>query len=153
MKHASNYHRIDLVFDRYFENSLKDGTRSGRGEGSQYLFEGDTSEIPYKMAEGFLKNNDNKNKLYEYLSLKLLDLHLGDQLMVVIYKNTSLSSPSPRSELDTQVSVRPSEAEEADQRLVRQTLNLIQNGYKNILVRTIDSDVLVLLILIIYRTS
>ena len=48
--------------------------------------------------------------------------------------------------MDTQVSVRPCEAEEADQRLVRHTLNLINNGYKNILVRTIDTDVLVLLL-------
>ena len=57
MKHAPNYDRIDLVFDSYFEKSLKKGTRSGRGEGSQYVFEGDSSEISYKMAESFLKNN------------------------------------------------------------------------------------------------
>ena len=41
---------------------------------------------------------------------------------------------------------RPCEAEEADQCLVRHTLNLINNGYKNILAPTIDADVLVLLI-------
>ena len=57
LKQASNYDRIDLVFDQYFEKSLKEGTRTGRGEGSQYLFEGDSTEIPYKMAESFLKNN------------------------------------------------------------------------------------------------
>ena len=32
MKHALNYDRMDLVFE---------GTRSGMGEGSQYLFERD----------------------------------------------------------------------------------------------------------------
>ena len=77
MKHASNYDRIDLVFDRYFEKSLKEGTRTGRGEGSHYLFEGDSTEIPFKMADSFLENNDNKNNLYEYLSKKLLELHQG----------------------------------------------------------------------------
>ena len=82
MKHACNYDRIDLVFDRYFEKSLKEGTRSGRGEGSQYLFEGDSTEIPYKMADSFFKNNQNKNELKEYLSLKLLELHQGDQIMI-----------------------------------------------------------------------
>ena len=65
--------------------------------------------------------------------------------MIATYRNTSLSSPLSPSELDTQISVRPSEAEEADQRLVRHTLNLI-NGYKNILVRTIETDILVLVI-------
>ena len=42
MKHETNYDRIDLAFDRYFEKSLKEGTRSPREEGSQYLFEGDS---------------------------------------------------------------------------------------------------------------
>ena len=101
MKHASNYDRIDLIFDQYFEKSLKEGTRSGRGESSWYLFEGDSTEIPYKMAESFLKNNQNNNQLNDYLSLKLLELHQGDQTMIVTYKNTSLSSPSSCSELDT----------------------------------------------------
>ena len=146
MRHASNYDRIDLVFNQYFEKNLKKGTRSGREEGSQYLFEGDSTEIPYKMAESFLKNNQNWKELNHYLSLKLLELHQGDQIMIATYRNTSPSSPSFCSELDTVVSVRSCEAEEADQRLVRHTLNLMDNGYKNILVRTIDTDVLVLLI-------
>ena len=34
MKYGTNYDMIDLVFDRYFEKSLKEGTRSQRGEGS-----------------------------------------------------------------------------------------------------------------------
>ena len=40
MRLASNYDRTDLVFDQYFKKSLKEGTRSGRGEGSQYLLKG-----------------------------------------------------------------------------------------------------------------
>ena len=55
MKCGMNYDRIDLVFDRYFESSLKEGSRSRRGEGSQYLFEGDSTEIPFKMADTFLE--------------------------------------------------------------------------------------------------
>ena len=65
--------------------------------------------------------------------------------MIATYRNTSLSSPLSPSELDSRISVRPCEAEEADESLVRQTLNLI-NGYKNILVCTIETDVLVLVI-------
>ena len=37
MKHALNYDRLDLVFDQYFKKSLKERTRSGREESSQYL--------------------------------------------------------------------------------------------------------------------
>ena len=54
VKLASHYHRIDLVFDPYFEKILKEGTRSGREKGSQYLFEGDSTEFLYKMTESFL---------------------------------------------------------------------------------------------------
>ena len=118
-----------MVFDQYFKKSLKERIRFSRGEGSQYLFEGDSTEIPYKMAESFLKNNQNKNELNEYLSLKLLELHQGDQIMIATYRNTSLSSPSSCSELET---VRPCEAEEVDQRLVRHTLSLINNGFSKI---------------------
>ena len=49
------------------EKSRSLETRSGRGEGSQYLSEEDSTEIFYKMAESFLKNNQNKNKMNEYL--------------------------------------------------------------------------------------
>ena len=149
MKHASNYDRIDLVFDRYSRKVSRKRQGLGRGDGLQYLFEGDSTEISYKMAESFLKTNQNKNKLNKYLPLKLLEFHQGDQIMTATYKNTSqqiTSSPSSCAELKTQVSVRPCKAEEAHQRLVRQTLNLINNGYTNILVCTIDTDVLILLI-------
>ena len=90
-----------------------------------------------------------KQEWTERLSLKLLRLHQGDQIMIATYRNTSLSSPSSCSELDPQFSVRPCEAEEVDQCLVRHTLNLISNSYKNTLIRLIDIDVLVLLILYI----
>ena len=66
--------------------------------------------------------------------------------MMATYRNTLLSSPSSCSELDSEVSVCPCEAEEVDQCLVRHILNLINNVYKNILVRTIDTDGLVSLI-------
>ena len=114
MKQVSKYDRADFVFDRYFEKSFKGGTRSGRGEGLLYLFEGHSTEIHYKLAESFLEVNQHKNELNEYLSLKLLELHQSDQIMIETYTYTSLSFPSSRSDFDTQVSVRSCEAEEAE---------------------------------------
>ena len=43
-----------MVFDRYFDESLKNRIRLSRGEGSQYSFEGDNTEIPFRMADNFL---------------------------------------------------------------------------------------------------
>ena len=70
---------------------------------------------------------------------------------MVTYKNTTLTSQPSCSKLDQHFPFRPCEAEEVDQRLVRHTLNLIQNVYKNVLVLKIDTDVLVLLISCIGR--
>ena len=108
-----------MVFDRYFDKSLKNRTRLSRGEGSQYSFEGDNTEIPFRMADNFLKNSCNKNKLNEYLARKLIELHQGHQVFVVTFKDTALSVPSLCEELDQCLPVRPSQLEKADQRLVR----------------------------------
>ena len=53
------------------------------------------------MAESFLKKKKNKSELNKYLSLKLLQIHRSDQIMIATYRKTSLSSPSSCSELDT----------------------------------------------------
>ena len=43
IKLAGNHNRIDLVFDRYFENSLKEDTRKNRGStGCTFPFDDDT---------------------------------------------------------------------------------------------------------------
>ena len=94
MKLAAQYRRIDLVFDPYFDQSLKEATRDGKGDGSKYSFEGDFTEIPLRMADKSLRNSENKNQLNEYLAKKLLELHQGHRLMVVSHRNTALlSSP------------------------------------------------------------
>ena len=66
MKHASNYDRINLVFDQYFEKSLKERTRSDRGEGSQNYYKGILLRLG-DLAESFLKNSQNKNELNDCL--------------------------------------------------------------------------------------
>ena len=48
--------------------------------------------------------------------------------------------------METCLCVFTLQADEADHPLVRHALNMIQSGYKNVLVRTIDTDVLVLLL-------
>ena len=146
MKLGANYQRIDCVFDRYFEKRLKEGTRSGRGEDSQYPFEGDSITVPFQMAQSSLSNSDNKDKLNKYLGRKLLQLYQNEQMLVVTYENTSFTSKPACTELDQYIPVRSCGPEEADQKLVRHALNLLRKGYKSILIRTIDTDVLNLLI-------
>ena len=47
---TSSFDRVDLVFDRFFEENLKKDTRKGRGMGSRFVLTGNT-KLPNKMVE------------------------------------------------------------------------------------------------------
>ena len=63
-------------------------------------------------------------------------------MLFFTYKNTAFTSKPTYTELDQYKPLRPCDAEEADQKIVRNTSNLLRNGYKNILIRTVNTDVL-----------
>ena len=106
------------------------------------MFDNDT-DIPQDMIDNFLRNSQNKNNLHEFLSEKLIDLHQSTKYMVVMYRDTVLCSTSIET-LDSH-DITHCQSEEADERLIRHTLNCISTQYKKIVVRTVDADVLILL--------
>ena len=55
MKYGTNYDRIDLVFDGYFEKSLKEGTRSRRGKVHSTCLKGTLPQFLLKWLIVFLK--------------------------------------------------------------------------------------------------
>ena len=59
MKHALNYDRLDLVFDQYFKKSLKERTRSGREESSQYL-----SQYLFELGQLLLQHQTNHTRTW-----------------------------------------------------------------------------------------
>ena len=63
------YNRIGIVFDRYFDDSLKEGTRKSRGTVTILIFDDDTN-IPQDMIDNFLRNSQNKSNLNEFVSEK-----------------------------------------------------------------------------------
>ena len=140
---AEKYDRCDVVADRYFKDSLKEGTRDKRGnDGSTLNFTGD-SLFPSNFKD-FLSNSANKNKLNELLAQILINVHdsSSSQLtLVVTYENKILTNNT--SLLDQQ-DISDCSAEEADPRIIRHAINLARNGFEDITIRTVDSDVLVL---------
>ena len=58
-KFYSGYSRVDIICDMYFNNSLKNLARTGRGHDSKLLFHDDTP-LPNNFNDSFLKNSDNK---------------------------------------------------------------------------------------------
>ena len=68
-KLSSSYSRVNIISGRYFNNSLKNLTRSGWGHGPKLLFNDDT-QLTSKFNDSFLKNNDNKERLNLYYADK-----------------------------------------------------------------------------------
>ena len=94
-------------------------TYTFRGKGSQYSFEKNSTTIPFQMAESFPSNNENKDKFNKYWAGKLLELHQNEQMLVVTYENTAFTSKPTYTEPDQYIPVRPCDAEEENQKIVR----------------------------------
>ena len=89
---GKNYARIDIVCDRYFGDSLKEGVRKGRGSGTKINFDGH-SKFPAKFADDFLKYSENKEQLNLFLAqrcFKLSEEH--SQTFVVTFSETILTN-------------------------------------------------------------
>ena len=140
------FHRIDVVCDQYFKDSLKEQTRKNRGIGTRHAI-ADDAPIPYNFKESFLHNSENKNDLNEYLAQKMVSLHTGRKLLIVTFKNGIVTS----SEIDRDRSISFCTSEEADQRLVRHGRDMLLQGYETISIRTVDTDVFILLIAYMLR--
>ena len=134
--------RIDIVGDQYFDHSVKEQIRKDRGTGTRKLFE-DHTKFPKNLREDFLRNSQNKEDLNRSLAEKIISLHSGSQTVVVTYDKSILSNDN---NLITAERINNCTAEEADPRLVRHAMHCAEKGFHNIVVRTIDTDVLVLLI-------
>ena len=89
-----------------------------------------------------------KNELNEYLAAKLIKLHSGSQLLVATWKDTVLCSFEAEPLEQPGTCITRCQSEEADQRIIRHVLHVIDSyaQFKRIVINTIDSDVLVLLV-------
>ena len=142
MEMANDFGRVDVICDRYFENSLKNQTRQDRGCGSVFIFDENT-KFPSDFKENFLKHNDNKERFNSFIAKKLLEIHRGSKTLVVTKGN---SINTNENTLESSPLINSCTAEEADQKLVRHMLQCVQTGVKKVVVKTVDSDVVMSLL-------
>ena len=142
MDQAKRFERVDIVCDQYFDNSLKEGTRKGRGHGSRKIFDDDT-KFPEKMREDFLKHSENKEQLNRYLAEKFMDFHTSSTKSLTITHGDTVKSTNIA--LLNDVRINSCTSEEADARLVRHAISCVESSYDMVVVRTVDTDVLILL--------
>jgi len=122
----------------YLRDSLKSGTREKRGIGTRTRVTANT-KIPKNWTE-FLRVDDNKTELFHYLADVLTTLNIPDKLIFVTYDDhvRCYSTTTDISSID------PCTHEEADTRLILHCQHAAQTGSKNIAIRTVDTDVVVL---------
>ena len=137
--------RIDIVWDDYRPESLKESTRQKRGPGIRRKVAGDT-KIPAKWID-FLRDATNKAELFAFLTHKVEVFKWPiDKCVYVTSGNAviSIGGHSPMGNCDH---------EEADTRIVIHVTHSLQNGAKVVQVRTVDTDVIVIMTGIFYKLS
>eukprot|EP00058_Branchiostoma_floridae_P011619 XP_002597107.1 hypothetical protein BRAFLDRAFT_76362 [Branchiostoma floridae] len=130
--------RVDIVWDQYIDNSLKAQTRDKRAVGqSQRRRVEETSPIPNNWQQ-FLRSNDNKKELFDHLNATLLKSASTEQNLVVTDGPNVRCVPPRDTEID------PCNHEEADSRIMVHVADAANEGFRRILVRSVDTDVVVL---------
>ena len=135
--------RIDIVFDRYINNSLKSETRSKRGKGLRRKVN-TTSIAPTNWRE-FLRLDQNKTELFEFLSREIIGYSQQESNGLVVcaaYEEDCIAS----GQINDMDGLTPCNHEEADTRVFIHVANLVLNGHFKLLIKTVDTDVMILAI-------
>ena len=130
--------RVDVVWDRYLSNSLKDCTRRKRGNGSRRRVQPDT-KIPGNWA-AFLRVDENKVELFHFLAKQLITIS-NVRGQVVTTKDESVLFNNERHDI---TNLAPCGHEEADTRLLLHVADAANQGFTKVVVRTVDTDVVVI---------
>ena len=130
--------RVDVVWDRYLSNSLKDCTRRKRGNGSRRRVQPDT-KFPGNWA-AFLRVDENKVELFHFLAKQLITIS-NVRGQVVTTKDESVLFNNERHDI---TNLAPCGHEEADTRLLLHVADAANQGFTKVMVRTVDTDVVVI---------
>ena len=133
-----NVTRIDIVWDVYLEDSLKSTVREVRGRGIRRRV-APSNTIPGCWQE-FLRLADNKTELFDFLAHQVVENLSG---VKDVYTTCGQNLLCSRFHQDIS-SLAPSTHEEADTRMLLHAVDSANKGYRRIMLRTVDTDVLVL---------
>ena len=136
--------RIDLVWDTYIPDSLKSSTRQRRGKGIRRRVLGKTN-VPSNWKE-FLRVDENKVELFEFLTNEVMKRSHAKW----VYATDKESVLCSHQDADTDF-ISPCNHEEADTRVIIHAFDAARKGSQKLLIRTVDTDILVLAIAYVER--
>ena len=136
-KQVQSASRLDVVWDIYTPHSLKESTREKRGKGVRRKVSGET-KLPGNWMD-FLRDSMNKKELFAFLTSKVAQFSWPPDKAVYVTSEQGVVSIGDNSAMQN------CNHEEADTRIVVHVLHALTHGAKTILVRTVDTDVVVIL--------
>lgn len=145
-RRVQSVERVDQVWDVYREGSLKRTTRERRGTGQRRQVTMST-RIPTDW-KGFLRNDENKNERFLLLASYVVSMVIPDDKELYTTSGESVLSSTNRINL---TNLAPCTHEEADTRLMVHVLDASCCGHRRIIIRTSDTDVVVLAVSIVSR--
>ena len=141
--HLQGTERLDVVWDTYRPDSLKESTCQKRGKGVRRKVSGET-KLPRNWSD-FLHDSSNKKELFDFLTYKVANVVFPEGKAVYITSEESVltvcsSSPMPNCN-----------HEEADTSIVVHVPHALQQGLTTVQVRTVDTDVVGVLIGVLHK--
>ncbi len=139
---SQQLNRIDVVFDRYSEESIKTSTRTRRKKGApiwRVIISGDIP-LPHDWS-GFLSNSDNKADLAHFLSNEISNVTIPNNVLVVAGGFPDETKVFCNQDID--IHYFHAKQEEADTCMILHCVHAKSNA---IVVHSRDTDVLLLLI-------
>ena len=130
--------RVDVMWDTYVPDSLKEFTREKRRKGIRRKVSGQT-KIPGKWMD-LLRDSENKKELFAFITSKVAEFTF--QLGKAVYITSGESVESVGSGNPGMLECNH---QEADTRIVVHIVHALQQGMKRIEVRTVDTDVIAIL--------
>ena len=107
-------------------------------EGSRRRVESSNSLL--RNLQEFLRNDDNKTEIFSFLSLQVANLQTEKQIVITHHKDVLCTQPMNTTGL------APCTHEEADTIMFLHVSDATSHGYRRVMIRTADSDVLALAI-------
>lgn len=132
--------RLDIVWDVYNTDSLKATTREKRGKGVRRRVER-SSKVPSNW-QTFLRVNENKTELFNLLAEEVTSTEFQGKEVHSTYGSQVLSTP----QREDKGQIEPCSHEEADTRLILHLWDAAHEGHVNVMVKTSDTDVVVLIL-------
>ncbi len=128
--------KVDVVWDSYFSDSIKAAMREKRGKGVRMKVASKSRVLQSWI--GFLRDDSNKKELFQFLTQKI-------HFLTILKANRFLSLLMSTF-LGSNHDMLPCDHEEADTRLLVHLIDALKSGCSSCVVRTVDTDVVVILI-------